>query len=64
MKCNGCDETKLGGFNYAVLGFIFKLDSYAPEMKFLKTMIDNYPKGRLLEKYPEDSLDNFYMRTT
>jgi len=64
MKCDSCDATKLGGWNHAVLGFIFALDTHAPDMKFLKTVIDNYPKGRLLEKYTEDNVENFYMRTT
>jgi len=62
MKCDSCDATKLGGFNYAVLGYIFKLDSYAPTSTFLNTIITNIPSSRLLERYTEDSLDEYYMR--
>lgn len=62
MQCDGCDSTKLGGFSYAVLGFIFKLDTYAPKSTFLDTIITNIPTTRLLERYTEDSLDDYYMR--
>lgn len=62
MKCDSCDATKLGGFNYAVLGFIFKLDTYAAKSTFLDTIITNIPTSRLLERYTEDSLDDYYMR--
>lgn len=62
MKCDSCAATAYGGFTYAVLGFVFRLDAYAPDMKFLKTITTNIPKGRLLEKYTEENLDTFYMR--
>jgi len=62
MKCDSCDATKLGNFNYAVLGFIFKLDAYAPKSTFLDKVITNFPTSRLLERYTEDSLDDYYMR--